>query len=206
MRMDMRASTRIEELIEYLSGELEGRMGLRSWLGPMLDGTSTAAESTGPSDLALVSARATARVERAFVLLPTGHLEVLIAAYSPRGPQTPMGCGPNGPDGLRGAFESKAKMCDSRALASIAALLEGRERGETSDQGADRLRHLVRQRAQAKGEEKRVIALQLGYAKNRAKRALDLAQEAYLEAYETARSAERGDRLKRRARHVEVRC
>lgn len=189
----------LEELIEYLSGEVEGRMGLRSWLGPMLDGTSTAGGEAGPSDLALVSARATARVERALMQLGSAHIEVLIAAHSPRGPQTPMGCGPHGPDGLQAAF-------GAASVASIAALLEGRERGESADAGAARLRLFVRARAEAKGDAKRAASQQLAYARTRAKRALEMAHEAYLIVYEAAREGERDERMRRRRQHMEAPC
>lgn len=177
---------RLAELVAFLSGELDGRMGLRSSLGPMLDGTSTAHRVDGPSDHALEAARTVNRIEAALRLLARGHADVLVAAYCSRDPQTPTGAGMHGPDGLRAAFRPTAQV-RSAQIAAVAALLEGREHGESVQFGEERLRTLLRARAAAQPDERRALGQQLTYVRARALRALDAAHGAYLIAVERTR-------------------
>lgn len=86
-----------EELEGYFAGRLGGQMGLRSWLGPMLErgfmppSTSTGSAPVEPGNNALEAARATNRVEHALALVGRRHARILAAFHLPHGPDAPWG-------------------------------------------------------------------------------------------------------------------
>jgi hypothetical protein len=98
--MKAHASRSEEELAAYFGGTLTGDMGLRSWLGPMLDRgampSSSSSRPDGPSDGALKAASRASLIENTLRLLSRRHLLLLAAYYAPRGPSGPHGLQPLG--------------------------------------------------------------------------------------------------------------
>lgn len=82
--------TPLEQLAAYLDRTIESAMGMRSWLGPLLEHggivTSYDASPPDPSGMALAAARSAQHVEEALALLDEEDRRVLFAFYSPRGP------------------------------------------------------------------------------------------------------------------------
>lgn len=88
--------TAVQELEACLSGELEGWMGARSWLGAYVDYGAGGAPSGGdqvvePTAGALHAARVMAVVEKTLRSLPRRQAELLVERYRPRGPYAPLG-------------------------------------------------------------------------------------------------------------------
>jgi len=141
--------TAVEELQACLSGELEGWMGARSWLGAYVDYGAGGAPSGGddntePTAAALHAARVMDLVERTLRALPRSQAEILVERYRPRGPYAPLG--------LRQHFGELAPVVVLLASHAelAAALLEHVEdedlrrwmrpkRGQTSREGLDAL-------------------------------------------------------------------